>query len=237
MSDPSSTNLSTETRELLEARDSELNKVLKLKLVLNELRSLNLEQDETPEIKRVLRLISVNEYIRLGDEQVHLLDLQECSSCPPLSYTDCKALRTKLASNLRKTLTPIVELGDKIRKELPDAMTKDREPQLSTGQQEIIRLQKEQRECLQKLVEMQRKKNALMMTTADLKMGPHLVNELKVQQSQAELLQTKADLLRIYFINDIFTRTDHSLKAHKEVDKYLNELLSANQTKAVSGRR
>lgn len=73
MSDPSSSALSTETRELLKARDAELNKVLKLKLVLQEIRSLSLGQEETPEIKHALRLISVGEYMRLGDEQLHLL--------------------------------------------------------------------------------------------------------------------------------------------------------------------
>ncbi|KAL7740351.1 hypothetical protein ACLKA6_018790 [Drosophila palustris] len=237
MSDPSSQALSTETRELLEARDAELNKVLKLKLVLQAIRSLSLGQEETPEIKHALRLISVGEYIRMGDEQVHLLDLQECSNCPPLSYTDRKAVLTKTASNLRVNLKPIVELGDKIRSELPDAMTKDREPKLSMGQQEIIKLQKEKRQCLEKLVEMRRKKCVLMMEAADLKLGPHLGHELKVQQAQAELLQTKADLLRLYFTNEIFTRADHSLKAHKEVDKYLDELLNVNQTKADSGQR
>jgi len=167
---------------------------------------------------------------------VDIEDLQDCSNCPTLSYTDRKSLRTKLTSNLRAKLTPIVELGDKIRSELPYAMTKDRDSQLSTGQQEIIKLQKEQRECLEKLVEKCRDKCTLMMTAADLKMGPHLVNELKVQQAQAELLQTKADLLRIYFINEIFSRADHSIKAHKEVDKYLDELLRADQAKVDCAR-
>lgn len=60
---------------------------------------------------------------------------------------------------------------------------------------------------------------------------------MKVQQAQAELLQTKADLMRIYFINEIFTRADHSLEAHKVVDKYLDELLSVDQTKGGSSQR
>lgn len=78
MSDPSNTILFTETQELLETRDAELNKVLKLKLVLNELRSLDLGQEETPEIKHALRLMSVNEYLRLGDEHVYLLGKRSC---------------------------------------------------------------------------------------------------------------------------------------------------------------
>jgi len=76
MNDPSGTIVSTDTRELLEARDAALNKVLKLKLLLNEIRSLNLGPEETPEIKRALRLVSVGEFLRLGDEQIHLLGKQ-----------------------------------------------------------------------------------------------------------------------------------------------------------------
>ncbi|XP_064535237.1 augmin complex subunit dgt2 [Drosophila montana] len=237
MVDKSNTILSTETQELLEARDVELKKVLKLKLILNEIRCLNLGSQESPEIKRALKLVSVADYVRLGDDQGHLLDLQECSRCPPLSYTDSKVVRTHLAANLRATLTPIAELGDKIRSELPYALTKDEDVELTPGQQEIIGLQKEQRACLEKLAQMSSHKCALMMKAAELKMGPHLGHELKVQQAHAQLLQTKADLLRIYFINEIFSRTDHSLKAYKEVDKYLDELLSANSSVTETGRR
>ncbi|TDG44772.1 hypothetical protein AWZ03_008828 [Drosophila navojoa] len=230
MDDIPNTMVGTGTQELLEERDQELKKVLKLKLILNEIRNLNLGPEETPEIKRALKLVSVADYIRLGDDQEHLLDLQECSRCPPLSYIDSKAVRTKLAENLRTILTPIAQLGDRIRTELPGALVKEEEAQLTQGQQEIIRMQKEQRECLEKLVHMTRHKCSLMMKAAELKMGPHLGHELKLQQAQAQLLQTKADLLRMYFINEIFSRTDHSLKAHEEVDKYIDELLKANQT-------
>ncbi|KAH8378525.1 hypothetical protein KR093_011808, partial [Drosophila rubida] len=232
MNDPSVSIISTETRDLLEARSAELKKVLKLKLILNEVRGLQLSKEEkTAEIKRALKLVSVADYIRLGDGTDYLLDLQDCSSCPSLSYTDRKALRTKLTANLSAKLTSIVELGDMIRCEFPDAMSINagKDVQLTEGQQEIIKLQKEQRECLEKLVEKRRQKCELMIMAADLKMGPHFAYELKVQQAQAELLHTKADLMRMYFTHNIFSRTDHSIRAHKEVDKYLDELLSANQ--------
>ncbi|XP_062121284.1 augmin complex subunit dgt2 [Drosophila sulfurigaster albostrigata] len=242
MNDPSGNIISTETQDLLEARIAELRKVLKLKLILNEVRAIkNIGKEQTPEIKRALKLVSVADFIRLGDGTEHLLGLQDCTSCPSLSYTDRKALRSKLTSNLSAKLTQIVELGDRIRCELPDAMSTNNgaDAQLTTGQQEIIKLQKDQRECLEKLVEKRREKCELMLMAADLKMGPHFAYELKVQQAQAELWHTKSDLMRMYCIHNIFSRTDHSLRAHKEVDKYVDELLSANQnhTKEVANRR
>ncbi|KAH8262945.1 hypothetical protein KR044_002283 [Drosophila immigrans] len=238
MNDKCGNSISTETRDLFEARTAELRRVLKLKLILNEVRSLKLAKEEkTPEIERALKLVSVAEYIRLGDGPENLLDLQVGSSCPQLSYTDRKTLRTKLIANLTAKLTPIVEFGDRIRSELPDAMALSgvEEVQLTAGQQKIIDLQKEQRECLEKLVEKRQQKCELMVMAADLKMGPHFANELKVQQAQAELLHTKAELMQKYFTHNIFLRTDHSLKAHKEVEKYIDELLS--QTKEVGSSR
>lgn len=71
--DKSNTMMATGTQDLLEERDLELKKVLKLKLILNEIRNLNLGPEETPEIKRALKLVSVADYIRLGDDQEHLL--------------------------------------------------------------------------------------------------------------------------------------------------------------------
>lgn len=73
MDNPSETILSNETQELQEARDAELNKVLKLKMVLNEVRDLNLGKDASNEIKMALKLISISEYRKLGDEQENVL--------------------------------------------------------------------------------------------------------------------------------------------------------------------
>lgn len=73
MDNPSETILSNETQELLEARDAELNKVLKLKMVLNEVRNLNLGKDASNEIKMALKMISISDYRKLGDEQENVL--------------------------------------------------------------------------------------------------------------------------------------------------------------------
>ncbi|EDV99378.1 GH13062 [Drosophila grimshawi] len=215
----------TETKKLLEAREAALTNVLKLKVVLNEVRSLKIGA-ENPEIERALKFVSVTDHIRLGENQNHLLGLQECSSGPPLSYTDRKVVRDKLVANLRAILPPIAQLGDKIRTELPDALRKGDDLQLTTQQEEIIRLQKEQRACLEKLSALLHQKCVLMMKAADLKMGPQLASELKLRQAQAQLKQTKAELLRSFMIDQVFSQTDNSLKAHQEVDKYLNELIS-----------
>lgn len=73
MDNPSETILSNETQELQEARDAELNKVLKLKMLLNEVRNLNMGKDASNEIKMALKLISISEYRKLGDEQENVL--------------------------------------------------------------------------------------------------------------------------------------------------------------------
>lgn len=73
MDDPSKTILSNETQELLEARETELQKVLKLKLVINEVRQLNLGKDASSEIKMAMKMLSVSDYRKLGAEQGDVL--------------------------------------------------------------------------------------------------------------------------------------------------------------------
>lgn len=73
MDDPSETILSTKTQELLEARETELKRVLKLKLVLNEVRQLNFGKDATKEIKLAMKMLSVSDYRKLGEEQENVL--------------------------------------------------------------------------------------------------------------------------------------------------------------------
>lgn len=149
---------------------------------------------------------------------------------PPLSYFDRKTVRTKLVAQLRLTHKPIADLGDKIRRELPDALSTDKnELALANEQQNLLQLQKDQRYCLKKLAAMRRDYCELMKQAADLKMGPQMVKELRIQQAQAKLLLTKAEMLRIYFIVEAYARSEQSLKAYKEVNKYLEELLAHKQ--------
>ncbi|XP_068150321.1 augmin complex subunit dgt2 [Drosophila tropicalis] len=217
----SATVSSTEIKNLIETRNHELKRVLKLKLLLELVRTLDLGPNPSPEIKRALKLVSIGEYIRPGEgEEVN----QENLAGTDLNYADRKALMSKFSAHLRTTLTPIADEGRKLRSEFPDTFINDCE--LSTGQKEIIRLEKEHRACLEKLVEKLSRKCKLLQTAADLKMGPHLANELKLQQAQAHLMQTKAELLRSFLTNEIATKTEHSVKAHREVEQYLDELLS-----------
>lgn len=149
---------------------------------------------------------------------------------PPLSYFDRKTVRNKLVAQLRLTHKPIADLGDKIRRELPDALSTGKdELALTNEQHNLLQLQKDQRDCLKKLAAMRRDYCELMKQTADLKMGSQLVKELRIQQAQAKLLLTKAEMLRIYFIVEAYSRSEHSLKAYKEVNKYLDELLDHKQ--------
>lgn len=73
MDDPSETILSNKTQELLEARETELKRVLKLKLVLNEVRQLNFGKDASKEIKLAMKMLSVSDYRKLGEEQENVL--------------------------------------------------------------------------------------------------------------------------------------------------------------------
>lgn len=140
-------------------------------------------------------------------------------------------MRTKLVAHLRSELKPIAELGDKIQRELPDALSNNKdELQLTNEQQKLLELQKDQRDCLKKLATMRREYCELMKKAAELKMGSQMAQELRIQEAQAKLLLTKAEMLRIYFIYEIYSRTEHSFKAYKEVDKYLDELLAHKQS-------
>ncbi|KAH8413322.1 hypothetical protein KR009_010017 [Drosophila setifemur] len=231
MDDPSATLLPSDSEDLREARNVELKKVLRMKIVLDELRRLDLGRSQSPEIKRALKLISIGDYVRLGESSAsgagleHLLDLQDCTTLPPLSYTDSKAVRSKLSAQLRTKLQPIADLGDKIREEFPDAFVGDAD--LSADQKEIIKLEEEHRSSLEKLVDLLGRKCSLLKDVADLKLGPQLANELKYKQAQAQIVQTKAELLRGLFVHQAATRTEHSVKAHKEVEAHLDELLAA----------
>ncbi|KAH8324584.1 hypothetical protein KR074_011911 [Drosophila pseudoananassae] len=225
--DPSTTLLPTDSNDLKDTREHHLKNVLKMKLVLEELRRLDLGSQQSPEIKRALKLISIGDYVRLGEThgQEHLLDLQVFNNFPPLNYTDRKAVRTRLSAQLRNNLQPIVELGEKIRQEFPDAFTRDAD--LSADQEEIMKLEEEHRNSLEQLVDLQERKCLLLKGVADLKLGPQLSKELKLQQAQAQLVQTKAELLRGFFVHQAATITDHSVKAHKEVETQLDELLAS----------
>ncbi|EDW45866.1 GM26683 [Drosophila sechellia] len=217
MDDPSATLLPGQSEDLRQARDAELKKVLKLKLVLDELRRLDVGSNPSEEIKRALKLVSIGSYTRLGEMegagQEQVLGLPSGSSFPPLNYTDRKTVRTKLSAQLRATLQPIAEV----------------EADLSCDQKEILRLEEEHRSGLEKLVALLTRKCTLLKETAELKLGPQLANELKLQQAQAQLVQTKAELLRGFFVHEAACRTEHSVKAHKEVEAHLDELLAAKK--------
>ncbi|KAH8249484.1 hypothetical protein KR032_009940 [Drosophila birchii] len=229
MKDPSTTILPSDSEDLREARDIELKTVLRLKLVLTELRRGNLGRDLSLQTKNVLKLVSIGDYIRLGENdggQEQVLGLQDASSFPPLSYVDRKTVRDKLFSQLRATLQPIAELGDKMRKEFPDDCAA-REIELSADQKEILQLEEEQSRGLEQLVELVWRKCALLRDAAEHKLGPQQANELKLQQAQMQLVQAKAELLRGFIAHEAISRTEHSVKAHKEVEAHLDELLAA----------
>ncbi|EDV58849.1 augmin complex subunit dgt2 [Drosophila erecta] len=231
MDDPSATLLPGEPKDLLETRDAELKRVLKLKLMLAELRRLDVGPNPSAEIKRALKSVSIGSYVRLGETEVagqeQVLGLQSGSSYPPLNYTDHKMLRTKLSAQLRANLQPIAELCDRIREEFPDAL--GQEADLSCEQKEILRLEEEHRSAVEKLVGLLTRKCTLLKETAEMKLGPQLANELKLQQAQAQLVQTKAELLRNFFVHEAASRTENSVKAHKEVEAHLDELLAAKK--------
>ncbi|KAH8285804.1 hypothetical protein KR018_008733 [Drosophila ironensis] len=226
--DPSTTLLPNDSDDLQEARDVELRNVLRMKLVLQELRRLKLGPNKSPEIREALKRISIGEFVRLGEGpgQDNLLDFPDFSGLPALSYTDRKAVRSQLSVQLKANLQPLADMGDKIRQEFPDAFA-SHSGGLSADQREILKLEQEHRASVEQLVELLARKGELLQEAVELKLGSQLANELKLQQAQAQLVQTKVELLRGCFVHHAATRTDHSVKAHKVVEAHLDELLSA----------
>lgn len=135
-----------------------------------------------------------------------------------LNYTERKAVRQQLSEKLLANLVVIRDFGTKMRSELPELFCDTNSPH-----EEILRLEIQRRSNFEQLATLRNKKCHFLKVAADLKMGPFLPNELDVAYAKARQNQTKVNVLRGYFINELLSRTEHSLKAIREVEMYINE--------------
>ena len=148
----------------------------------------------------------------------------EETSAINLNYTERKALRQRLTSNLQKELQNICEYNNKMRSEVPEVFN-----ETDSLHNQILALEKQRRSNLENLVQIRNRKCNFLKVAAELKMGPYLARELEVLLANARQNQTKVNLLRGYFINEMLTRTEHNLKAIREVEGYINETLEKEQ--------
>lgn len=134
-----------------------------------------------------------------------------------LNYTERKALLNLLKNNLLKELQIVSSFNLKLRTELPEVFSENNELQ-----NQILSLEEQRRVNLEKLIQLRNRKCNFLKVVAELKMGPYLECELEVMYAKARQNQTKVNLLRGYFTNELLTRTDHNLKAIREVESYIN---------------
>lgn len=133
-------------------------------------------------------------------------------------------MRHQLAQNLHQELQNIVDFSTKLRTELPEVFNEG-----DSLQDEILLLEKQRRTNLENLIQLRNRKCNFLKVIAELKMGPYLACELEVLFAKARQNQTKVNLLRGYFINELLTRTEHNLKAIREVEGYINDSLEKEQ--------
>lgn len=137
-----------------------------------------------------------------------------------LSYSERSAVRHQLIKDIQKKLSPIRDFGQKLRSELPELLNEKLDSRLL-----IIELEKRRRSNLEKIVEFRQRKCQLLKMAADLKMGPYLGNDLELLLTKMNRDLLKAKVLRSYFINELLTRSEHSLKSIQEVEGYINDAL------------
>ncbi|XP_075154064.1 dim gamma-tubulin 2 [Haematobia irritans] len=215
--------LNSETIEQLQkTRDEELSKVRKLRLVLKELKQLNCSKMsviDREQIEKALKVIKIGDYLYLNEKKNQcLLDLGDVCKVN-LNYTERKAVRHHLTENLQN-LQRVRDFGKKLQDELPVLFSDSNHPH-----EEILNLEMQRRCNFEQLTSLKNRKCHFLKVAADLKMGPYLSYELDVMFAKARQNQTKVNVLRGYFINELLTRTEHSLKAVQEVESYINDAL------------
>lgn len=141
-----------------------------------------------------------------------------------LNYTERKAIRHQLTINLQQSLQRVSDFSTKLRTELPEIFCDG--DSLHT---QILSLEKQRRLNLENLIQLRNRKCNFLKVIAELKMGPYLSCELEVMLTKSRQNQTKVNLLRGYFINSFLTRSEHNMKAIREVEGYINEALEKEE--------
>lgn len=244
--------LNAEARRQMENKhDAELCKIRKLRLVLANLQQITINKLDLPDngeqVDYALKVLDVNDYLRMnvgGGGEDYLLGLKTLRESISLTYTERKAIREEIISLLRLNLQPIIDFGKKLKAEIPDVFANPGTPQPSGkyaskkayGFNQIIYLESQRRSNLQKLLEARNRKCAYLKTAAELKMGPYLAHELELLHAQSRLTQEKSNILRNYFTNELLARTEHSAKALKEVENYIDMEIEKLQAQNQSSR-
>ncbi|XP_023301794.2 augmin complex subunit dgt2 [Lucilia cuprina] len=219
--------LNSETNEqLLKTHAEELANVRKLRLVVKELKQIDCSKLQLPDneqVKKVIVLIKIGEYLYLNEKKDQVLNLGGVTS-NKLNYTERKAVRHQLTANLIKELQRINNFSSKLRTELPELLSDG-----NTLHTEILHLEKQRRSNLESMIQLRNRKCNFLKVVAELKMGPYLACELEVMFANARHNQTKVNILRGYFVNELLTRTEHNLKAIREVEGYINDAMEKDQ--------
>lgn len=216
--------------QLIEARDAEVEKIEKLKFLLNILKNAKVRQVEIPDkegLQKAIKILRIQDYLRLDDMSTNL-DLIDCKTLS-LTYTERKAMRNYIIQKVSEKCDPIVNFAKKIKEEFPEVYG------LNDKNKELIQLETKRRELQLKLVEVKNKKCAMLKAAADLKTGPYMKNELELMLSEHKLNQAKTSVFQEYILSTLFspkyTRTDQSvtLKAIKEAEKFVDAALEAEE--------
>lgn len=232
--------LNSETIEQLQkSRDEELANVRKLRLVIKELKQLNCKAiPDKEQIEKALKVIKVGDYLYLNEKRndcllgeltalvsilcmyINILFSDLKDTCQVnLNYTERKAVRQELSERLQTNLQLVSDFGTKLHDELPEIFCEN------FPHDEILDLEIRRRANFEALAALRNRKCHFLKVASDLKMGPYLAYELEVAYAKARQNQTKVSVLRGYFINELLTRTEHSLKALREVETYINDAL------------
>uniref|UniRef100_A0A1B0A4F1 Uncharacterized protein n=1 Tax=Glossina pallidipes TaxID=7398 RepID=A0A1B0A4F1_GLOPL len=216
--------LNAESHEqLLKVKSEELSNVRKLQVIVQHLKSMNCKEIPLPDheqVEKAQKLLKIANHLYLNDKKDdYVLDIGAMCAVN-LSYSERNAVRHQLIKDIKKKLSPIRDFGQKLRSELPELLDERLDSRLL-----IIELEKRRRSNLEKIVEFRQRKCQLLKMAADLKMGPYLGNDLELLLTQMNRDLLKAKVLRSYFINELLTRSEHSLKSIQEVEGYINDAL------------
>ncbi|KAL9929688.1 dim gamma-tubulin 2 isoform 1-T2 [Glossina fuscipes fuscipes] len=216
--------LNAESREqLLKVRNEELANVRKLQVIVQHLKSMNCKEIPLPDheqVEKAQKLLKIANHLHLNDKKdEYVLDIGAMCAVN-LSYSERGAVRHQLIKDIQEKLSPIRDFGQKLRSELPELLNEKLDPRFL-----IIELEKRRRSNLEKIVEFRQRKCQLLQMAADLKMGPYLGNELELLLMRANRDLLKAKVLHSYFINELLTRSEYSLKSIQEVEGYINDTL------------
>uniref|UniRef100_A0A1A9V830 Uncharacterized protein n=1 Tax=Glossina austeni TaxID=7395 RepID=A0A1A9V830_GLOAU len=216
--------LNAESREqLLKVRNEELANIRKLQVIVQYLKSMNCKEIPLPDheqVEKAQKLLKIANHLYLNDKKDdYVLDIGAMCAVN-LSYSERSAVRHQLIKDIQKKLSPIRDFGQKLRSELPELLNEKLDSRLL-----IIELEERRRSNLEKIIEFRQRKCQLLKMAADLKMGPYLGNDLELLLTKMNRDLLKAKVLHSYFINELLTRSEHSLKSIQEVEGFINDAM------------